>query len=129
MKITYDQTFKEPLAEFGADVVRMIKCSDYARIADQYGYALAYDRPLADAIAADVDTCLNSDGRSASVAKDKEPRISVSYFKQPDSVALFGLVKCLLPLDQGEGQLLVELIVSTNDTEFHLWLEDVSYAV
>jgi hypothetical protein len=129
MKISYDQTFQKPLAAFGLEVVQMFKDCDYALVADRFGYALAYDRPLADAIASDVKSCLSAEGRSAVIAKAKEPRISVKYFEQPNSIALFGLVECFLPLDRDDGELLVELIVSTNKTDFHLWLEDVSYAV
>lgn len=41
MEITYDQTYKEPLADFGAELVRMIAARDYHRVADRFGYAMA----------------------------------------------------------------------------------------
>lgn len=127
MKITYDQTFQKPLANFGSELVRMIKDCNYTSVVDHFGYALAYDRPLAEAIDSDIKSCLNAEGRSAVIANSKEPRISIKYFEQPNDLSLFGLVECFLSLEQDDGELLVELIVSTDKTEFHLWLEDVSH--
>jgi hypothetical protein len=129
VKITYDQTYQTPLAEFGVELVRMIKDRAYALISDRFGYALAFDRPLADAIASDIGFCLTGEGRSAIIDMAKEARILVKYFKQPNDANLFGLVECFLPLEQDTGELLAELIVTTSKhNEFHVCLEDVSYA-
>jgi hypothetical protein len=129
MKISYDQTFQEPLAEFGLEVVSLFKDGNYAVVADRFGYALAYDRAPADALASDVSSCLTEEGRAVVIAQTGQPRISVKYFEQPNELALFGLVECSMPLEADDGALLVELIVSTEKNNFHLWIEDVSYAV
>jgi hypothetical protein len=128
MRITYDQTYQIPLAEFGAELVQMIKARDYDLIADQFGYARAFDRPPADAVASDIAFCLTGEERSAGVGLASKARILVKYFKQPNSSNLFGLVECFLPLDHDSGELLAELIVTTKDQEFYVCLEDVSYA-
>ncbi|WP_250626264.1 hypothetical protein [Pinirhizobacter soli] len=128
MRITYDETYEGPLAIFGSELVQMIKGGDYDRISDRFGYALAFDRPPADAIAVAIKRCLTGDGRSAVINLDAEARILVKYFKQPNSINLFGLVECFLPLDQDEGEMLAELIVATAEGKFHVGLEDISYA-
>jgi len=128
MKITYDQTYQTPLAEFGAELVRMIKACAYTEISARFGYAVAYDRPPPDAIESDIGYCLGGEGRSATIAMAAEARIFVKYFKQPNDCGLFGLVECFLPLDRDTGALLAELIVTTHQDEFHVCLEDVSYA-
>lgn len=128
MEITYDQTYEEPLANFGAELVQMIKGRDYHRVSDRFGYAMAYGRPLADAVASDIEHCLTSEGRSATVEQSHDARILVKYFKQPNDCNLFGLVECFLPLDQDGGELLADLIVTTKENKFYICLEDVSYA-
>ena len=128
MKITYDQTFEKPLADFGVELVQMIKDRAYDLIAERFGYALAFDRSHAMAIASDIDLCLTGDGRSATLAVANEARILVKYFKQPNDANLFGLVECFLSLAQDSGELLAELIVTTNGNDYYVSLEDVSYA-
>jgi len=127
MKITCDQTYQTPLTEFGAELARMIKDCAHAQIAARFGYAVAHDRPSADAIESDIGYCLGGERRSATIAMATEARIFVKYFKQPNG-GLFGLVECFLPLDHDTGELLAELIVTTHQDEFHLSLEDISYA-
>jgi hypothetical protein len=128
VKITYDQTYKKPLADFGAELVQMIKGRIYDLIAERFGYALAFDRSHADAIASDIELCLTGDGRSATLSPTNEARILVKYFKQPNDSNLFGLVECFLSLDQDGGELLAELIVTTSGNDYYVTLEDVSYA-
>lgn len=128
MEITYDQTYKEPLTDFGAELVRMIAARDYHRVADRFGYAMAYGRPLVDAVTFDIEHCLLSEGRSAIVDQARDARIQVKYFKQPSDCNLFGLVECFLPLEQGVDELLVELIVTTKGSRFYICLEGVSRA-
>ncbi|MBR7800108.1 hypothetical protein [Undibacterium fentianense] len=127
MRISYDQTFQTPLADIGAELVRMIKDRDYILIAERFGYAKAFDRPLAEAIATDIDFCHIEEGRTAVISLANEARILVKYFKQPNSSNLFGLVECFLPLEQDAGELLAELIITIKDQEFYVCLEDVSY--
>jgi hypothetical protein len=128
VKITYDQTFEKPLAHFGAELVQMIKDRTYDLIAGRFGYALAFDRSHADAIASDIELCLTEEGRTGALSPTREARILVKYFKQPNDSNLFGLVECFLPLDQDGGELLAELIVTISDNDYYVTLEDVSYA-
>lgn len=128
MKITYDQTYPTPLAKFGDELVQMIRDGDCNLIADRFGYALAFGRPLARALATDIDFRLNDEERSAIISKANDARILVKYFKQPNSSNLFGLVECFLPLENDHGELLAELIVTTKDQEFFICLENISYS-
>ena len=128
MEIPYDQTYEGSLANFGAELVQMIKDHDYCGVSDRFGYAIAHGRPLADAVACDVEHWLTSEGRSATVDRFHDARISVKYFKQPNDCNLFGLVECFLPLDQDGGELLAELIVTIKEDKFYICLEGVSYA-
>ena len=128
MEITYDQTYEAPLANFGAELVQMIKDGNHHGILDCFGYAVAFGRSLPDAVVSDIERCLTGEGRSAVINQSYDARISVSYFKQPNSSNLFGLVKCFLPLDQDNGELLAELIVTTKENKFYVGLEGVSYA-
>jgi hypothetical protein len=128
VKISYAQTYQEPLAEFGAELVEMIRGEAFELIANRFGYALAFERPKADAIATDIDLCLSSEGRFATLSKGNDARISVKYFRQPNGANLFGVVECFLPLNQDSGELLAELIVTTKDDDYYVTLESVSYA-
>jgi hypothetical protein len=128
MEITYDQTYEAPLANFGAELVQMIKDHDYRRVSDRFGYAMAYGRSLADAVAFDIEHWLTSEGRSATVDQSRDARILVKYFKQPSDCNLFGLVECFLPLEHDSGELMAELIVTTKENKFYICLEGVSYA-
>ena len=127
MKITYEQTFPESLTAFGLELVALIKDRRYTEITDRFGYALAFDRPVANAISSDIQSCLSADERHAVISAISEPRISVKYFKQPNDLHLFGLVECFFALEHDDGELLAELIVSKKESEFHLFLEDISY--
>jgi hypothetical protein len=128
VKINYDQTFQKPLTAFGQQLVQMLKDRNYLEIAGHFGFALAFDKPPAEAVAYRIVNCLTGDGRQASIARADEARISVKYFEQPNELSLFGVVMCFLPLEHDDGELMAELIVSTSKDEFHLWLEDISYA-
>jgi hypothetical protein len=128
VKISYDQTHQKPLTDFGVQLVQMIKDHAYDLIADRFGYAMALDRPQADAIASDIERCLTEDGRSATLDVASDARILVKYFQQPNDANLFGLVECFLQLDQSSGELLAELIVTAKDNNYYVSLEDVSYA-
>lgn len=126
MKISRDQTNQKPLADFGAELVQMIKDRSCDLIADRFGYAMAYERPLADAIATDIDRCLTDEGRSAIIDLTGEARIIIKHF-EPNTANLSRLVECFLPLTNDDGELLAEIIVTAKNNEYWLTLEDVSY--
>jgi hypothetical protein len=127
MEITYDQTYELPLANFGAELVQMLKDRSHDKISDRFGYAAAFGRPLTDAVVSDINSCLSGEERSATIKQSSDARILVKYFKQPNSSNLFGAVSCFLPLDQDDGELLAELIVTTKENKFYVGLEGVSY--
>lgn len=127
MKINFNQTYQVPLTDIGGELVRMIKDRDYHSIAERFAYALAYDRPILDAIVADIDFCLVGEERSATICQASEANILVSYFKQENGSNLIGLVECFMPLNQDTGKLLATLIITASDQEYHVCLEDIAY--
>lgn len=127
MKINFNQTYQVPLTDIGAELVQMIKDRDYHSIAERFAYALAYDKPIVEAITADIDFCLVGEQRSATICQASEARILVSYFTQENGSNLFGLVECFMPLNQDTGELLATLIVTASNQEYHVCLEDIAY--
>ena len=125
MKITVDQTDPRSLADFGALAVRLLCAGDLATLAQQFGYALAYDRDPASAIREDLALSLADVGASALGQPSSSPP-SVSYFK-PNDTGLFALVEQQIPTD-GKGQVLLELIITGQGPDKHVVLEQVSAA-
>lgn len=125
MQINYDQTYPKPLTAIGQELVHLLKKRDYGVIVERFSYALAGNRPHAQALACDVEACLCNEDRSAHFALAAQARIVVNYFKQPNSSNLFGLVECYIPLDHDHGELLATLIVTTENQQYYVELEDV----
>lgn len=128
MKLPNDQIDEASLAKVGAEVVRLVKENKYREMADRFGYALAYGREKADAIREEIESCLIQDGTKRIVSMAAQPRIVVKYFKPNDS-NLFAIVECTMALTENADEILVELIVTTKESEKYLSLEQISYAV
>lgn len=126
MQINYDQTQPKLLTAIGKELVHLLKRREYEVIVERFSYALAGGRPLVQALTCDVEACLCNEQRSARIALAAEARIKVNYFKQPNSANLFGLVECFLPLDFDHGELLATLIVTTENQQYYVTLEDIS---
>lgn len=99
----------------------MLMQRDYSGLANRFGYALAHDRAPAAAIEADF---LNAVASPRSLASDALPSAVVKYFA-PNEARLFAVVECLVPVADGAAVLL-ELVVSGNEEERHITVEDVS---
>lgn len=99
----------------------MLNQRDFHGLANRFGYALAYGRKLATAIEEDFNRAL-SEPQEPNLGKDQT--ITVQYFNPNDS-NLYALVECYVPISQ-EITVLLELIVTHPDDEYHITLEDIS---
>ena len=127
MKLRDNQLDVASLSAIGSEAARLLSLAQYGLLAREFGYALSFDRPPADALLDDVNRCLTDDGRVASLGRAAEPDISVSYFKPGESF-MVALVECLFPLSGDLGSMLLELIVTTSRADHHVCIEDISYA-
>jgi len=121
MKLSPSQLYPESLAQLGREAVALVEARNFIALAERFGYALAYERNLAQAIENDFAQCLaKAEGASSNTAQS----IRVRYFK-PNDTSLYAVVECVAPVGQ-EGAVLVELIVAGQD-EKHITLEQISY--
>jgi hypothetical protein len=127
MKLLDDQTDLASLFAFGAEAVLLIKAANYQKLADRFGYALAFGKEPSEVIEREIVTCLIAEGRHATIDQSAAAKISVKYF-EPNNSSLFALVECFLPLVQDSGEILIELIVTSKGPDRHVCVEQISYA-
>lgn len=121
MKLSSSQIDVESLTQFGREAIVLVETRNFTTLGERFGYALAYDRDLAQAIQSDFAQCLaEAEGPSSDTAKS----IQVKYFK-PNDIPLFALVECVTPVGK-DAAVLVELIV-TGEDEKYITLEQISY--
>jgi hypothetical protein len=123
MKITDDQTATQPLADFGAHATRLLCSGDFDALAKQFGYFLAYERDPAAAIQEELTSSLAEIG-ATSLNYPPTASPSVSYFK-PNDTGLLALVEQYIPTN-GNGHVLLELIVSSRNESKFIGLEQIS---
>lgn len=99
----------------------MLMQHDYSRLANRFGYALAYDRAPAAALETDF---LNAVASPRNVVSDTHPSIVVKYFA-PNDTGLLAVVECTVPVAAG-ASVLLELIVTGKGEERHITVEDIS---
>jgi hypothetical protein len=96
------------LREAGMDAMRLLRSGQYAALAQQHGYALAYGRPVAAAIEEDHRAALAQ--LHVDVDALGEPSFEVVRYEPNDSGLLGALeATCLAREDAG---LLVDLVVT-----------------
>ncbi|MFN9727973.1 hypothetical protein [Acidovorax sp.] len=126
MQLSAQELNAEFLADLGVEARRLLYAGDIESLASRFGYALAFGRPPAEAIRAELLTCFDEMGNSRLVATGwGAPR--VSYFK-PNDTGLFALVECFLPAENGTI-IRVEVIITSDGKESYATLEQVSAAV
>jgi hypothetical protein len=123
MQITDEQTTPGALADLGSHAIQLLCSGDFSALAQKFGYALAYDRDPASAICDELASSLAEIGAFALGSPPNEPP-SVRYF-EPNDTGLFALVQQRIPTD-GNGHVLLELIVSAQGADKHIVLEQVS---
>jgi hypothetical protein len=125
MQITDDQTAVQPLADFGSHAAQLLCSGDFVTLAKQFGYVLAYERDPATAIQDELTLSLAEVGAtSLGLASNASP--SVSYFK-PNDTGLLALIEQYIPTN-GNGHVLLELVVCSGGEGKHIGLEQISPA-
>jgi hypothetical protein len=107
----------------GYEAAELLACQDFAAVADRFGYALAYERPHAEAIRADFCSSISEAGKGAELALTR-PTVTVKFF-EPNDASLFALIECRLPFKRS-GSVLAELIISNVGSDAHVFLEQIS---
>lgn len=123
MKLLPTQTDETSLSAIGEEARALLMRHDYSGLANQFGYALAYDRPPSAALEADFLSAAAlpiTVGPSAYLPE----AVRVKYFS-PNDTGLFALVECPVPVAEGAAVLL-ELIVTGKSEEKHITVEDIS---
>lgn len=121
MKLSPNQIDAESLAQLGREAVALVEARNFIALGERFGYALAYERNLPQAIENDFAQCLaEAEGSSSNTAQS----IQVKYFK-PNDTSLYAVVECVAPVGK-DAAVLVELIVTGQD-EKHITLEQISY--
>lgn len=124
MLIARDHINDAALTALGAEAVHLLCSGQLARLVQQFGYALAFDREPVAALEEDVRACLAETHALSFVAKAKTGAISVKYFK-PNDANLLAAVECDVDTDNG-AKAQVELIVTCSGSEVHVTLEQIS---
>ena len=121
MKISENQLEERTLIEFGLSAAAMLSNGEFEELAKQFGYALAYERDPAKAIAEDLEAVLCDAGTSDS----SDPvQVTVKYFEQNDA-HLLAVVECLVTVASG-GLVLLGLVAARNGQVINLFLEDLN---
>ncbi len=125
MQISDSQLQEAALASLGGEAVRLLRLSEFPRLAAQFGYAVALGRNTDVAIREDMLASL-SDLGATGLDAHRGHTVAVKYFQENDT-GLLAAVECLVPTNNGSA-LLLELIVSTDGETKHATLEQVSAA-
>ena len=123
MQLALDQANETALRRLGTEATELLCSGQYTRLAQRFGYALAFHREPAQAIKEDVKACLAQTG-ALSFTSNVGHNVSITYYSQNEA-GLFALVACELGTDQGTNALL-ELAVTHIDTAAHVTLEQIS---
>jgi len=126
MQISTKRTDKASLAEFGSEVVSLLYAGDIPTLVSRYGYALALGRDSVLAVRQDLSQCLSEIHANGLVLPTLPSPPAVKYFQTNDA-GLFAAIECLVSTDSG-ANLLVELVVSSRNSELHITLEQLSVA-
>ena len=127
MKITANHINDIELTKLGKQVISLIKGREYKKLADQFGYALAYEENPVDVIKKEIDRCLSELGKHSKFTEINGAEIIVKYFEDND-IGLVAVVECTLPIENNSSEMFVELIVTEKEGEYYVTLEQISNA-
>lgn len=111
------------LSRFGEEMANLLKKKDFQRLANRFGYALAFDRDEAKAIEEDLGRCIRRKHNRTSHCQSQQPSITVKYF-ETNATNLLAVVECIVEVDN--DWVLVELIATQNGKDKSLCLEDIN---
>jgi len=125
MKISDLETSPEALATLTASAVELMWNGEFAKLAEKYGYALAFQASPEKAIQDDLASCLAKRNASTLVRMALLPTARVKYFREPGNIGLVALVEYDLQTDNG-SEVLLELIVTENGAGKFITIEQIS---
>ncbi len=105
--------------EMGFSLCQQLRDKDYAGIAEQLGYALAFDKPVDLAIKKDFEDALQQSRCNLITAKCE---VTVRLFPEND-LELIRLIECSFKSSEFRGNVLAEIIQSKTG----IYLEQISY--
>jgi hypothetical protein len=126
MKLLSEQTDEASLLRFGQEAVSLLEKRDFQSLADQFDYALKFDRSPVAAIEGDFQSSLAEYHALSEQPPAVPPSMVVKYFK-PNSSNVFAVVECVFTAAEGCA-ILAELIVTSSGVDKHVTLEEVSLA-
>ena len=109
------------LEEIGLKLCQNLKNRNYSNIAKEFGYAIAFEKPIEIAIKEDFENALQA---SKCDLNSLICEISIKQFHQDQSEFLH-LIECILKPVQAKSRILIEVI--QNKSGFYL--EQISYVV
>jgi hypothetical protein len=124
MKLSPLQIKPESLAALAIEAGGLLLANDFSALAGRFGYAIALGRNTAIAIQEDLRAALADLGETK-LDTTADPEVRIKYFKPNDT--LYAVAECVLATPGSRG-VLVELVVSVSDSEFHATLEQISAA-
>ncbi|CAM3726678.1 hypothetical protein [Roseateles saccharophilus] len=110
------------LHALGKQCAQLLHDGNFDALAKHFGYAVAFNRPLATAIEADLRIALTEAGASG-LAASIDAQIGTTFFKPGQN--LLAVVECSLPTSDG-GVVLAELVVTHQDGRAWITLEEIS---
>jgi hypothetical protein len=123
MRLEDNQLDEESLASFAVDAARLLCEENYPELASRFGYALAFDRVVAEALEQDLINCLR-EHEAQHLTKPLLQTQKVGYFKQ-NEIGLYALAEITLETNN-RSKVLLELIITSNGNEKFICIEDIS---
>ena len=126
MKITAKQINDVELKEHALKTIKLIEEEKYEVLADEYGYALSFNENPAEVISKEISQCLEQAGDNAKLVPMQKPNVLVKYF-EPNDIPLVAVVEYSLAIENGTGAVFVELVVSGEEENCNISVEQISY--
>lgn len=126
MKITAKQINDIELKEHALKTIRLIEEEKYEALTDEYGYGLSFNENPAELIRKEISQCLEQAGKNATLVPRQNPYVVVKYF-EPNNIPLVAVVEYSLAIENGTGTVFVELVVSGEEENCNISVEQISY--
>jgi len=119
MNLLESQIDNLSLSKLGEKACQLFIAKDFQRLADTFGYAMAYDRDIATAIESDFIQCTKNSLQCGLLES-----VTIKNFK-PNDTGLLSAIECILLFDEGR-RVLIELIMTEHEDSKSLFLEDIT---
>ena len=123
MEISESETDRQSLERFGLEAIALLRAGAFGALVERFGYAMAYGREPASAIAMDLNTTWPD---ALAARRDTAPYMQIKYFGVDafESTGLVAVVECITCLADGSA---VEfaLAITGKDARRYVCLESV----